>query len=130
MRFVCLRGSAREAGVESNTKEPRDFSARVLWDVAQGGRGPQVRKGEISLERRSFLSRMAAAAMALAGLAVARAAHGASAFAGAEGDHSDSPHYDQTGKHTDITCDPPQCTESHHADGTPHSDRPHIDTNK
>ncbi len=111
--------------------EQMDVSSnRVLWDAAEGGRGPVIRNGDVCLDRRSFLHRMTAAAMALVGLAAAsevgRVVHGATVSSGAgesggEGHHGDSPHYDQTGKHTDITA------AGQHADGIPHSDRAHID---
>lgn len=129
--------SAHEAGVDARSNESRDFSGRVLWDIADGGRGPVVRKGKLYLDRRSFLSRMTAAAMALIGLAVASSANaavlGASGSSGprvngAEGDHTDTPHHDQSsGAHTDISCDPPTCDPSQHADTTQHDDTPHID---
>jgi hypothetical protein len=115
------RNPAEDAGGEN-------FSSRVLWDISEGGRGPVIRNGHVSLDRRSFLQKATAAAMALVGVAVAgeagRMAHGASMPSDASRDemgHSDSPHYDQTGKHTDITA------AGQHADGIPHSDRAHID---
>ncbi len=121
----CHRKPAGEAGAQMEGS-----SSRVLWDAAEGGRGPVIRNGDVCLDRRSFLSRMTAAAMALVGLAAAseagRVVHGATISSGAgessgEGHHGDSPHYDQTGKHTDITA------AGQHADGIPHSDRAHID---
>jgi hypothetical protein len=129
--YIRGRGNRKTAG-EVGGAESDGSSSRVLWDIAEGGRGPVIRNGDVCLDRRSFLSRMTAAALALVGVAAAsemgRVAHGATVSSGSgEGYHGDSPHYDQTGKHTDITCDPPQCTSSQHADGTPHSDRPHLD---
>jgi hypothetical protein len=132
--YIQHRGNRKPAGEAGAQME--GSSSRVLWDAAEGGRGPVIRKGDVCLDRRSFLHRMTAAAMALVGFAAAsevgRVVHGATISSGAgesggEGHHGDSPHYDHTGKHTDITCDPPQCTSSQHADGTPHSDRAHID---
>ncbi len=118
----------------SNRKPAEDAnqeisSSRVLWDIAEGGRGPVITNGNVSLNRRSFMQKMTAAAMALVGVAVAseagRMAHGATMPSGEgsrdEMGHADSPHYDQTGKHTDITA------AGQHADGIPHSDRAHID---
>lgn len=122
IRRHSKRKPAEDAGRENS-------SNRVLWDISEGGRGPVIRSGNVSLDRRSFLQKMTAAAMALVGVAVAseagRMAHGAtissSGGSRAEMGHADSPHYDQTGKHTDITA------AGQHADGTPHSDRAHID---
>ncbi len=122
---IRRRGDRRPAG-EADGVELEGSSSRVLWDIAQGGRGPVIRNGDVCLDRRSFLSRMTAAALALVGVAAAsemgRVVHGATVSTGdGEGYHGDSPHYDQTGKHTDITA------AGQHADGIPHSDRPHLD---
>jgi hypothetical protein len=126
LRGRSRRNAARAAAVGI---EPPDFSGNVLWDVAEGSRRPAIRKGKVCLDRRSFVTRMAAAAMALIGLAAASTvAHGATGdgAGSAEGGHTDKSHYDMA-PHTDVTCGPPNCSPSQHDDGSDHADTPHTD---
>jgi hypothetical protein len=47
---------------------------RVLWDIAEGGRGLDVKDGAVYLDRRRFATRIAGGALAVLGLAAARKA--------------------------------------------------------
>ena len=129
--FFWLRKRAKRSPSQPGSQPE---AGRIVWDLADGGRVPAIRNGKVSLDRRSFVSQIAASAMAIVGLtavsAASTAAYGAHPASGAAGDHTDIAHNDTTGHHTDISCDPPTCSSSQHADGTPHNDRPHIDQTK
>ncbi len=45
---------------------------RVLWDIAEGGRGLDVKDGAVYLDRRRFAARIAGGALAMLGIAAAR----------------------------------------------------------
>jgi len=127
--YLQVRSRRKQAGQEA---KGTGIASSVVWDAADGSRRPAIRDGRVCLDRRSFVTRMASAAMALAGLAAASTvARGATANGGgtgnAEGDHTDYAHTDSQGHHTDIDCDPPTCSSHEHVDDTTHTDQAHID---
>lgn len=76
--LVCMTGvvigvmGRRNSGPQAQEDCVRleDPAKRVLWDIAEGGNAPVVKDGVVYLDRRSFGSRIAAAATALLGIFV------------------------------------------------------------
>jgi hypothetical protein len=71
---AARRNSNPEAHVKPSCVRLEDPAHQILWDIAEGGKGPVVKEGIVYLDRRRFGSRIAAAAAALFGMFVANKA--------------------------------------------------------
>jgi len=124
------RDARQKAGSDSNER-----GNRVIWDISERDTRPVVKNGIVYLDRRGFTHGAVYGLVALIAVLSGKKLDGESRAVSLELyqpgldelDHTDVPHHDHTGAHTDITCDPPECASHQHADGTPHSDTPHID---